>query len=94
MKTNYQKEIISRIRKLRENNNVSQAQIADFLGISYGQVGNIESARTSHKYTLAQLYRLCEWFGISITTLFLEDEIADVDTKIKTLFQNIIAYEN
>ena len=51
-KTEYQLEVISRIRKLRIENEVSQVGLANLIDISNGQIGNIESPKFQHKYTL------------------------------------------
>lgn len=51
MKSQYQVEIIDRIRRLRHDNQYSQAELATLLGISRGQIGCIESHRYPHKYT-------------------------------------------
>ena len=43
MKTQFQYEVISRLKKLREEKNYTHASIAKLLEISPGQLGNIES---------------------------------------------------
>ena len=93
MKNDYQNYIISRIRQLREERGYTQSKIASVIGISNGQMGNIESFKTSHKYTLAQIQRICKEFQIPIEQLFLED----VDYKmnvdlISLLIDKIIKY--
>lgn len=47
-KTSFQREIISKIRKLREEVNMSQVDFARLLDISPGVIGNIESLKYSH----------------------------------------------
>jgi len=70
MKTEYQNEVIARLKALHEKNGFSQLDIATYLGISPGQLGNIESYKRPHKYTLKQIYLLCTKFGIEIPQVF------------------------
>lgn len=68
-KTEYQLEVISRIRKLRIENEVSQVGLANLIDISNGQIGNIESSKYQHKYTLKQLYLIAQYFKVSMEYL-------------------------
>lgn len=93
-KTPFQRDIISQIRRMREESNVSQADFALMLGISPGAVGNIESTKYPHKYTLAQIYNICRYFKIGVDKLFLTDEDYSSDRDIIDLLINkIIDYE-
>lgn len=74
MKTEYQQSIISKIRKIRDERKYSQKDIADLIGISYGQMGNIESPKAKNKYTLAQIHQICKEFNMPIEQIFIEDE--------------------
>lgn len=93
MKSDYQNYIIHRIRMLREERRYTQGRIADVIGISNGQMGNIESPKTAHKYTIAQIQQICKEFNIPIEQLFLEDEdfAKDVDI-ISLLIDKIVKY--
>ena len=51
MKTEYQNYIIYRIRQLREERGYTQGKVASVIGISNGQMGNIESPKTCLLYT-------------------------------------------
>ena len=94
MKSEYQLEIIYKIRKLREANKYSQSQLARHLELSDGQIGNVESYKYPQKYTLSQLYKICKLFHISIEHLFIEDdEYAKNIDIIDLLIQKIIKYE-
>ena len=94
MKTIYQLEIITKVRKLREANQCSQSQLATYLGLSYGQIGNIESLRYPQKYTLSQLYRICKLFNIKIEHLFSsDDELSQNVEVMDLLIKKIIQYE-
>ena len=93
MKTEYQTAIIDKLRKLREAQNHSQASVARMLGISPGQLGNIESFKRGHKYTLKQIYSLSQFFGVSIEEIFSEKEkIKDGDVNV--VICQIIKYKD
>lgn len=94
MKSEYQNYIIHRIRLLREERGYTQGKIANVIGVSYGQMGNIESPKTAHKYTIAQIQQLCKEFNIPIEHIFLEDEdfAKDIDI-ISMLIDKIVKYE-
>lgn len=94
MKTAYQIDIISRIKRIREERHYSQIKLANELSISYGQLGNIESPKTNYKYTLRQLKIICDLFNIQIEQLFFdESDYLEKDT-INVLIIKIINYEN
>lgn len=92
MKTAFQSEIVYKLKVAREKSGLSQANVADALGISYGQMGNIESTKQNHKYTLAQIYSLCKLMKIHIEDVFLTPEEKHGNI-IEKLVSNIIAYE-
>lgn len=94
MKSAYQNQIIDKIRLIRLQKGYSQNQIATIIGISSGQMGNIESPNRSHKYTLSQLSMICHEFNIGIEELFLEssDQMSKSET-INRLINCIIEYE-
>lgn len=94
MKNEYQNQIILRLKRCREHLGLSQMDIADKLGISYGQMGNIESPKQSHKYTLEHIYSLSKFLKIPIEQIFLSDEdFTDNKDIIDKLITNIIRYE-
>lgn len=94
MKSEYQNTIVNKIRQLRLSKDMSQIQVATVLGVSPGQLGNIETPSRPHKYTLAQLSILCDELGVSIVNLFLEDRNGlTQEEMIKRLINCIIEYE-
>lgn len=95
-KSEYQLEIIFKIKQEREARGLGQKNIAQILGLSEGHVGNIESSKFPQKYTLKQLDLLCKHFKMPTEQLFISDEIyLQEDTNITTLLiDKIIAYEN
>lgn len=90
-----QDRIIQTIKKLRIEEGISQSKISEILGISRGQVGNIESPVYPHKYTLKQIDTLCKALNYPIEKLFLPDtEISPVCSKvINDLIKSIVKYE-
>lgn len=94
MKSEYQNYIITKIRKLREARQYSQEDIATLLGLSNGHIGNIESLRTSHKYTLNHILKICKEFSYPIEHIFLDEEDYKTDIDIvSNIIQKIIIYE-
>ncbi|MDO4695850.1 helix-turn-helix transcriptional regulator [Porphyromonas sp.] len=93
MKTEYQNVVIDRIRKLRLERNISQQQLALLLGISNGQIGNIESYKTIHKYTLNHIYKICCEFGVPIEEIFYGKREGEATSNLR-LIEHIVRYEN
>ena len=89
-KTEYQLEIILKIKELREANNVSQKELSNLLEVAPGL---IESPKFPHKYTLSQIYKICHYFNITIEQLFISEEDFSKDRDIiDLLIFNIIRY--
>ena len=91
-KTKYQQTIIAKLRRLREEKGYSQQKIGYILGLSNGQVGNIESTKQTHKYTLSQIRTLCKEFHVRIEQIFLEGDDHETKDVIDLLIDRIIAY--
>lgn len=96
MKSDYQLEIIFKIKQNREAKGLGQKNIADILGISEGHVGNIESPKFPQKYTLKQLDILCKYFKMPTEQLFIPDDIyVQKNINITALLvEKIVEYEN
>lgn len=93
MKDRYQLYVVNKIKKIREQQGYSQARLATLLGISYGQMGNIESIRTPHKYTLSQIYQISIIFKVPIEQLFMEDQEEVSPPNYNYIISKIIQYE-
>ena len=94
MKTDYQNAIINKIRRFRFKKNISQYRLETLLGISPGQIGNIETPNRSHKYTLVQLSIICDELGMRMQDLFLDDpDSLSQEDLIRRLINSIIEYE-
>ena len=71
----------------------SQKNVAMLLGISPGQMGNIESPKAANKYTLNQIYILCKEFNTPIEQIFIDDdEYGRGSDIINLLITKIIKY--
>ena len=90
MKTDYQYEVISRLKRLREEKNYTQASLAKLLEISPGQLGNIESIKQEHKFTLAQILKICDELNISIESIFLPEKEG---AKTREVIEEIVRYQ-
>ena len=93
MKTEYQKEVINFLRIERELQNHSQASVARLLGISPGQLGNIESFKHPHKYTLKQVFILSQYYNIPIENIFLLNK-EQKELNISDFVKLIIKYQD
>ncbi|MBQ2882833.1 MAG: helix-turn-helix transcriptional regulator [Alphaproteobacteria bacterium] len=91
MKTEYQYKVISRLKKLREEKNYTQASLAKLLEISPGQLGNIESIKQEHKFTLAQILKICDALDIDIVKIFLPERGEGVN--LKEVIEAIVKYQ-
>lgn len=91
----YQDKVIQEIKRIRTEHKISQAKLSEILGISRGQVGNIENPNYTHKYTLKQIVAFCKYLDYPIEKIFLPDEnIAPECSKaIEILVRNVIKYE-
>ena len=85
--------IIQKIKALRIERNISQLALSHILGVSDGQIGNIESPRFQHKYTLKQIYDFCKFIDYPFEKVFLTDDELDADNKTELLIERIISYE-
>lgn len=92
-KTDYQFQIIQNVRKIRLEHDVTQSGLGDILGLSKGQIGNIESTKYPQKYTLKQLYHICCHFEVSLQSILFTEEEQNTKNEIELLIKKIIEYE-
>lgn len=67
--------------------------MSDLIGVSDGQVGNIESPRAPQKYTLKQIYTFCSFIGYPIEKIFLTEEDQNDKQVINKIIERIIEYD-
>lgn len=91
----YQDKIIQTIKKIRIERDISQVKLSELLGISRGQVGNIENPNYPHKYTLKQIVTICKHLDYPIEKIFIpEKTIApECSSAINTLMERVVRYE-
>ena len=91
----YQDKVIQSIKKIRTERGISQAKLSEILGISRGQIGNIENPKYSHKYTLKQIDTICKHLDYPIEKIFLPNvKIApECSEAIDELMKSIVKYE-
>jgi len=91
----YQDKIIQTIKRIRVERDISQAKLSEMLGISRGQVGNIENPNYPHKYTLKQIVNVCEKLDVPIEHIFIPEQKVKPECSevIKGLVDCIIKYE-
>lgn len=94
MKTDFQNHIIKKIKKLREEQGLNQVDISKLLVISPGQMGNIESLKQPHKYTLKQIYTICRKLSVNILDLFVDDKEQDKSLVLEQFVKAIIKYQD
>lgn len=87
-KTDYQNEVVNRIRLLRIDRDISQVGIANVINVSNGQIGNIESPKFQHKYTLKQLYLIAQYFEVTLDYILTgKHTTLDSENLIKTIIK-------
>lgn len=93
MNNKLQDAVIQKIRKLRTERNISQSALSNILNISSGQIGNIESPRFRHKYTLKQIYTFCKYIKFPFELIFLTEQEAKSANNKDLLIERIIEYD-
>lgn len=91
--TDIQTQVIQIIKKLRVERGISQSSLSKILGVSDGQIGNIESPKYQHKYTFKQLYDFCSFVEYPFESLFLSDDELESKDAIRILIERIIEYD-
>ena len=67
MKSKIELFSINKVREKRISHNISQSDLADFLNVSPGFIGKIESSKYSSHYNLNHLNELSKLFKCSPT---------------------------
>lgn len=65
---------MSKIRRLREDNNLTQAQMANYLGMSLANYGKKENNQI--RFSINEAKRLSDFFGLSIEQIFFDDKFS------------------
>lgn len=73
MKTSIELFVIEKTKRLRIDNNISQAELAFKMGVSTGFIGKVESKTSPTKYNLNHINKLSEIFDVNPQS-FLPDK--------------------
>lgn len=65
MLTEIERFVIDRVRKLRVEKNISQAELALSIGVSIGFIGKVESLKYNSKYNLNHINNIAKALNIS-----------------------------
>ncbi len=82
-------ELGEKIKLLRKRRNLRQDDLASVLGISRGQISNLEKGRRN--LSLKQLEKLCEYFQIDMSYFLMSettDSCIELIDKAKLLFES------
>ncbi len=71
--TNIENYVINKVKNLRHDNNMSQAELAFLMNVSNGFIGKVESYKYSSKFNLNHINKLAKIFNCSPKD-FLPDE--------------------
>ena len=94
MKTDYQHQVINRIKMIRESKGFSQLTFSKLLDISPGQMGNIDSCKQPHKYTLKQILTICDFLEITVEEVFFTTKKTDSTFSTREVINAIIKYQD
>lgn len=94
MKTDYQQQVINRIKFIRESKGFSQLAFSKLLDISPGQMGNIDSCKQPHKYTLKQILKICDFLEIRVEDIFFSNNEQCRAYSTRDVMNAIIKYQD
>lgn len=94
MKTDYQQQVINRIKFIRESKGLSQLAFSKLLDISPGQMGNIDSCKQPHKYTLKQILKICDFLQIRVEDIFFANNEKCRVYSTRDVMNAIIKYQD
>ncbi|CDN31964.1 hypothetical protein BN938_1884 [Mucinivorans hirudinis] len=72
MKSAIEQYVIDKVRRIRIERGMSQADLAFSMGLSYGFIGKVESANLPAKYNINHINKLAEVLNVSPKDFFPE----------------------
>lgn len=72
MEKNIEQFVIDRVRDMRQEKGISQAELAGRIDVSRGFIGAVENPRQRAKYNLSVLNEIAKVFDCSIRDFFPE----------------------
>lgn len=70
---------MSKIRRLREKQHLTQAEMADYLGMSLANYGKKENNQI--RFSINEAKRLSDFFGLSIEQIFFDDKFSKLENE-------------
>lgn len=70
---------MSKIRRLREKRHLTQAEMADYLGMSLANYGKKENNQI--RFSINEAKRLSDFFGLSIEQIFFDDKFSKFENE-------------
>ena len=70
---------MSNIRRLREKRHLTQAEMADYLGMSLANYGKKENNQI--RFSINEAKRLSDFFGLSIEQIFFDDKFSKFENE-------------
>lgn len=67
--------VINKVRELRTDKKVSQAELSDRIGVSLGFIGKVESLKYNSKYNLNHINNIAKALGISPKELLPKESL-------------------
>ena len=71
---------MSKIRRLREKRHLTQAEMADYLGMSLANYGKKENNQI--RFSINEAKRLSDFFGLSIEQIFFDDKFSEIERRV------------
>ena len=88
-------ELGKRIKELRKSRSLKQSDLSNLLGISRGQISNLEHGRRG--LNLSQLQKLCTLFKVDLSYFGIEataEQTLDLLDRAKLLFESDLPEED
>ncbi|MCD7969907.1 MAG: helix-turn-helix transcriptional regulator [Alistipes sp.] len=70
MRTDIDIQIITNVKALRKEREISQRTLAEIIGTSHGFVAEVETLKTQSKYSAYHIYLIVKYFGCSLYDIY------------------------
>jgi transcriptional regulator with XRE-family HTH domain len=67
--------VINRVRELRTDKKISQAELSNRIGVSLGFIGKVESLKYNSKYNINHINNIAKALGISPKELLPKESL-------------------
>lgn len=62
--------LCTNIKKLRKSKNMTQKQLANYLGMSVSLISKLENNVIPPRFTIMDIFKICRFFGIKPKDIF------------------------